>query len=453
MQTIKYLLTALLVLFVFSGRIMAQFGDENKLKFGGIIYIDNRIRTDDGQWSWNENRLDLSLDKNFENRGAIHANVWLRSFGFPMLTNSEQLFNQGDVAPYDISIREAYIDVYDFLVKGLDMRVGRQRIAWGTGDRINPTDNLNPDDLEDIWDFGRHLGSDAIKFNYYFSDFRVEAVFIPFFTPAVLPRGDWSKAFTPAPDLPAMVKLGAVSDSLLTPKYNIGESSSYGFKFGGFLAGYDFSLSYVYNRDDLPIQYYNTITLIPPATIDIKSDLFFPRQHIFGADISGAIGSVGVWGEAGVFLPENEVVMTTDLSALSMPDVDSVVLKKEAFVKYVVGADYSFRDGSYMNLQYFHGFVSERGQGNLNDYFMLAWEKDLFNNKLKIIPLAGAFIVADWDNIPDNHAWIYSPAITYYPNINTEINLGIRLLGGEGNNMFALVKDKDEVFLSFKFNF
>jgi len=48
------------------------------------------------------------------------------------------------------------------LTSTLDIRIGRQRIAWGTADKLNPTDNLNPDDLEDIFDFGKHLDSNIV---------------------------------------------------------------------------------------------------------------------------------------------------------------------------------------------------------------------------------------------------------------------------------------------------
>ena len=446
--------TALLILSCLIALPVLLRAQDNALRFGGAIYIDNRVRTEDGVWSWNENRLNLELEKGFNNKAAMYGNVWLRSFGFPMLDQSSQLFNKDEISPYNIDIREAYVDLYDFLVKGLDVRIGRQRIAWGTGDKINPTDNLNPDDLEDIWDFGRHSGSDGIKMTYYFSGFHIEADYLPFFRPAVLPRGDWADAISPPVEMPAGITVRDISDSLLMPRYNLGESSTYGLKFGGFAAGFDFSLSYVYGRDDLPIQYYNTVSFAePPAVIDINSELIFPRQHVFGADLSGAIGSVGVWGEMGVFLPEKEVVMTTDLSQVGLPSVDSVMLKKEPFVKYVIGSDYTFRDGSYLNVQFFHGFVTERGQGNLNDYLMLNWEKTFFNNKFKINPVAGAVIVSDWDDVAKNYAWVYAPFITYYPNINTEINLGARFIGGEGDNMFALVRDKDEVFLSVKFSF
>lgn len=431
--------------------VLAQ---DESLRLGGEFYTDNRLRTHDGAWSWSETRLDLKLERKFKHKAAFYGNVWLRSFGFPLLDNTGQLFNKDEVSPYNIDFREAWVALYDFLIDGLDVRIGRQRIAWGTGDRINPTDNLNPDDLEDIWDFGRHSGSDGIRLIYYFSGIRLEADYLPFFRPAVLPRGDWAEAIVPPVQLPPGILVRDFSDSLLMPSYSPGESSTYGFKIGGFLAGFDLSASYVYCRDDIPIQYYNRISLVePPATIDISSKLFFPRQHVFGADLSGAIGNVGVWAEAAIFLPEKEVIMLTDISQLGLPPRDSVMLKKEPFVKYVAGTDYTFRDGSYLNIQYFHGFVTERGQGNLNDYFMLNWEKQLFNHRLKINPLTTAFVVGDWDDIAGNHAWVYSPFITYYPNINTEIVLGARFIDGTGDNMFALVRDKDEVFLSLKYYF
>jgi hypothetical protein len=91
----------------------------------------------------------------------------------------------------------------------LELTVGRQRIAWRTADRLNPTDNINAYDLEDIWDFGRHHGS----------------------------------------------------------------------------------------------------------------ELFYPRINVFGFDMAGAIGDVGVWGEAAVFLPPEEIIMQTDLSAFALPPI------------------------------------------------------------------------------------------------------------------------------------
>ena len=72
---------------------------------------------------------------------------------------------------------------------------------------------------------------------------------------------------------------------------------------------------------------------------------------------------------------------------------------------------------------------------------------------IKIIRITDAFVVSDWQDIPGNYALIYMPFISYLPNDNTEISFGIRLIGGEGDDVFAKYKDKDEFVLAVKFMF
>jgi hypothetical protein len=220
--------------------------DENSLKISGELLTDERfLFKSPNDWAWNENRLTLKLDKKTE-RSKFYSEVWLRNIGLPGITSSSDLYNKGIVDPYNLEIREAYVQLYGFLTKNLDVTIGRQRIVWGTADKLNPTDNLNPYDLEDILDFGRHRGSDAITLNYYLNyDFSLQAVFIPFFQPANMPVGVFANALNPAMELPQGMVLKGVSDTIMTPRYNLGESSTAGLKFKGFAKGVDFSASYV----------------------------------------------------------------------------------------------------------------------------------------------------------------------------------------------------------------
>ena len=50
-------------------------------------------------------------------------------------------------------------------------------------------DNLDPDDLEDPWDFGRHLASDALSLTAWLGEASLQLVALPFFRPARLPGG------------------------------------------------------------------------------------------------------------------------------------------------------------------------------------------------------------------------------------------------------------------------
>ena len=55
--------------------------------------------------------------------------------------------------------------------------------------------------------------------------------------------------------------------------------------------------------------------------------------------------------------------------------------------------------------------------------------------------------------IPGNYAIKYMASFTYLPNANTEISIGVRLIGGAGDDVFAKYKDKDEFVLGVRFRF
>ena len=443
-----------LLLFCFSYPIKAQEDTDSssEIKWGGYLQTDNRLRLKDGELSWSEYRLDLKAEVKPMEKAHFYSELWIRSWGFSEVRNSSDLASKDKVSPWNLDLREAYVDLYGFLLDNLDIRIGRQRIAWGTGDKLNPTDNLNPDDLEDIWDFGRHLGSNGLKMSYYLGDYTFEAVFIPAFTPAVLPRGDWASALSPSMELPPGLTLRNLTDTIIMPENNIKESSIVGVRVLKNLFDYDFSLSYVYGRDDLPLAEKTILTPTGiPGEVDIASELVYPKRHIVGADMAGTIFDVGIWAEAAVFFPE-KIMMTTDLSALGMGIHESTALDDEPYVKYVIGADYTFRNGIYINGQYLHGFIHERGKDNLEDYFMFGIEKKLFDDKLKPT-ISGGVEVKDFKDFKNNYALILSPEIAYYPVDNAEVILGVRWIEGKVTTAFGRVKDNDELYIRVKYSF
>ena len=449
-----------ILLFVSVTRIVnAQ--EDNSPKLSGELLTDERFQLKDPyDWVWNENRLTLKLDKRTE-RSKFYSEVWLRNIGLPGINSSADLYNKGIVDPYNLEIREAYVQLFGFLTKNLDLTIGRQRIVWGTADKLNPTDNLNPLDLEDVLDFGRRRGSDAINLNYYINnEFSLQGVFIPFFQPANMPVGIFANVLNPNVELPNGMVLKSFSDTILMPRYNLGESSSAGFKFKGFAKGVDFSVSYVWGYDGLPFATKNILNPVDlTGGISINSQLSFSRTHIIGADMATSIGGIGFWAEAATFIPEKDVVMTNDLSAFyPMSPVpvtqDSVIIDKtKPYIKFVVGGDYNFSDGSYLNLQYMHGFIHERGAENLNDYFFLRYEKKFFNEKLKVAPIGGGFVVADWKNLSDNYAIVYMPEIEYQATPNAAITLSPVFFDGKGEGLFSQLKDYDMLMFKIKYSF
>jgi len=449
------------VLSVCLGTAHAQ---ENPLQLSGELMTDQRfLFQEDNPWAWNENRLTLDLDARISSNSKFHSEVWLRNIGLPSIVSSSDLYNKDIVDPYNLEIREAYVQVYGFLTKNLDVTIGRQRIAWGTADVINPTDNLNPYDMEDILDFGRHRGSDAISLQYYFTnDFSLQAVYVPFFQPANLPAGIFAGALFQdvSMEMPEGMVLDSYTDTILMPKFNLGESATTGMRFKGFAGGIDFSLSYVWSRDGLPFNTRNEVTPVSLTGgvyhVEAQAQLSYERNHIIGADLATSIFGIGLWAEAAIILPDRDVVMSTSIPSPFSPDpiiVDSVILEAEPYLKFVVGADYNFGDGSYLNLQYIHGFIHERGAEGLNDYFFLRYDKSFFNSKLTISPVSGAFIVTDWGDIRQNYAIAYMPEISYQATPNAKISLSPVFFDGKGSNLFAGMKDYDMFMFRLNYSF
>lgn len=445
-------LTIITVIFLISS--FSVLYAESGIEWSGYFQTDNRaLIKDEHNFTWHEYRLGLQSEAYPSDNTHFFSEVWLRTIGNSNIQTNSDLSDKEIITSSNLYFKEAYLDVYGFLCKDLDVRIGRQRITWGSADKLNPTDNLNPDDLEDMWDFGRHLSSDGLKATYYLGDYELSAVYIPKFTPAVLPGGEWATALSPSFDLPVGLTLRNYSDTVIMPENNLKEQSTIGTKFSGNLFNYDLSVSYIYGRDYLPLTNKAKFTPVDAfGTIDISAEMIFPKMQIAGFDLAGALGNIGIWAETAVFFPE-EIMLSTDLSELGMGIQESVALDEEPYIKYVFGGDYTFTNGIYVNAQFLHGFIHERGTDNLEDYLMFGLEKKFFEDKLKIMPLNGGIEIKDFDDFKENYAVIYTPEITYYPYDNIELILGSHIIDGKESSTFGKMNDSDDIYFKAKVSF
>jgi len=185
-----------------------------------VLKTQNRFRIQQN-WknSWNDIRLGLKFEDTPSDNVHYFSNVRIRAYDLPNVSSLSDLQARDKefIQPLGIELRQAYIDAYGLFSEDLDVRFGRQRIAWGTADGVNPTDNINADDLEDIFNFGEHLGSDAVSANYYLDEFTFQGVYVPVFTPAALPFGDWIVAFAPDLSLPPGLTIGEIENTIILP--------------------------------------------------------------------------------------------------------------------------------------------------------------------------------------------------------------------------------------------
>src|SRR5690554_360560 len=446
MKKLFSLLVIILLFTAFPGKTTA-YG----LEWRGDFTTDHRLLLkDDNEFSHAEYRLNLRPEARL-GRAAFTGELWLNSQGLPAVEDSAGLTRHESISPWSLEIREAYLDIYDFPLDRVDFRAGRQRIAWGAGDMVSPTDNLDPKDLSNIKDFGRRLGSDAVQLTWYPGNITLTAVYIPVFTPARLPAG-WMEPFLP----PELAGLGGEKIEVNLPAATPQESSSFGLKLAGRLSGYDLSLSYVDGRYDLPLveeirgEFINPLNPMEGTNLN-EASLFFPRRRVLGIDMAGELADVGIWAEAAVFFPEKVTTMTTiELDPTSPHETE---LLDKPYTKYLVGTDYTFKDGTYVNFQYIHGFPHERGREELEDYFLFALDKTLQHGRIKVTPLAGVLNIRDFQDIKNNYALVLAPEVSWYPVDGAEITLGVNWIETKGDSLFSSFRKNDEVYLKMKYSF
>lgn len=191
--------------------------------------------------------------------------------------------------------QEAYIDYYSSF---LDVRLGRQVIAWGKADEINPTDILNPQNLSNLSEEKgiRKIGLLALKTEWKFSDFILEGIWKPEFDNMKFPPLDSRWAFFTIPGLEELPEPEYPSHRL--------QDTEWAFKLSRTVSQFDFSISYFDGWDNIatPVFTFN------PGSQQIQLDkMKFFRTKMIGLILQEVLLHSG-FGEKQLIL---SLMMTT----------------------------------------------------------------------------------------------------------------------------------------------
>ena len=395
---------------------------ELDFKWGGVIQSDMRYRLlADPQtiaypsqmqllrngFSRNENLIKTQLSVGIGAKVKAVADVDLYMYGFSDTPDIDSLTLHERLDPYRIEVNAAYIDIYK-IAPGLDLRIGRQVVNWGTADQFNPTSNVNTLDFSDALMFGKALANNMIRADWNpVGDWVFTGVFVPIFRPAMLPRTAPIALLDPTRPLSVQDDAYFKAVYLLQHIYNVNrvdvtalqpapsiENAQFAFRAAGRLGGQDMSVSWYHGRFGVPV---------PSATtFDFKNgvalvDVAFPREDVIGADIGGTIpklGGMGYWVEGAVVIPQpvafqlyeetqsgnrfddrfhvNDKGVVVQDHILVKPDgtygapvtgVRPYVNTGTPYLKLTIGGDYSINEHIYLNVQYAHGFFDEFGTG------------------------------------------------------------------------------------------
>jgi hypothetical protein len=201
----------------------------------------------------------------------------------------------------------------------VDLRIGKQIVAWGRADGLNPTDNLTPRDFVALLPFedDQRFGTNALRLDAFLSqEHTLTFFFTPFFEPSRVPLPAAGRRFVD--DRPA----STFSNAEVAMRLNkIGESL-------------DWSVSYFRGFSLLPEQ-----VLLGADANGMAVRLHYDRISVFGADIARNYGRFG-------FRAELAYTDTADDAG-----ADPGVRNPELY--WIVGVDRTLFDRLNVNLQYF----------------------------------------------------------------------------------------------------
>ena len=408
----------------------------------------------------NLNVLGVNLGADVNEHVAATSRVELRTMAGSNVSSSSDLGDRAALESLVLRIDESYVDYYGFVLDDLDVRVGKQRVIWGTADGFNPTSYLAPYDLQNPLDFTKKLGVTALLATYYAPwGIDLTGVVVPVFTPSLLPTDIFATSLPVDLDVLSggmEVALGGVTDTVEMPALAV-ENVQAAARLGWTVFNVDMSASWFRGRSTLPVVAGIDATSFDltedPIPVDIDARLVYPELQAAGLDMATSLGGIGVWGEAAVFFPERIrsplTVLGNDVNPLTGEDIDPILVVDDTpYVKAVAGLDYTFQGGYYFNLQYLRGFFHEQTAAALQDYALGVFRKKLFQDVVEI-QLMGGGEIDDVEHI----GWLAGGELIYAPFDASKLTLGGIVARGDDGTAFDMFSDLDQVYLRFRSDF
>ncbi|GEM_PF-1571843 len=333
-----------------------------------------------------------------------------------------------------LKVHDAWVALYDVGFDGLDLIAGARKLNWGVASGFHPVDVVNPYDLEDPTSFGERLAIPLLAAELHRGAVAAELVVAPWFVPAWLPA-DGVDLMANGDDIVAELDTGAdgveirdlesrvdrEADRLA--EVSVGARASWASPIG------DLALSAYRGRDSLP-QVSGEVVITGFSTdnsqVDLGIPIAYPRIIQLGAEWQGELPwLVTGWVEAALVLPQETSATFSQgqLESLErlgtieeVPDPLPTLVTQDgrAFGRWVVGLDRGFGP-VYVNLQWLHGFPTERQRADVRDYgvVVLHW------TARPILALSGQLLTDGRGALTGLRLdWLYADLVEVWANLN-----------------------------------
>ena len=332
-------------------------------------------------------------------------------------TSLQGPFEDGQAAG---ELREAFVDLR---FGRLDVRAGRQIIAWGRADGVNPTDILSGQDLTLLVpdDADRRLGTTAVRASYFVGDVSIAGVWLPEF------RGHEFALPAPPP--------GAV----FAREREQWPGNQWALRVEQTGRTVDWSASYFDGKD------------LAPDLAFVASDAQAPvirlshhRVRVIGGDMTANLGRFGLRAEGAY-------VDTEDPQGRDP-------FTKNPFVFVVAGADRTFGGLLNLNVQYLYRQVRHRSASS--DSF-----QDVLNSQTQAVQHGASFRIAyKWlhDTLEAECAavayarpggGVLRPKVVYAVTDSWKVLAGAEILRGRSTSLFGVMERNSAGYAELRWSF
>lgn len=511
-------ITALVVLvFVSSPSVALEFdGPLGRWTVGGYGEGYAIIRTDpDTQRQRPAGIFALNLTGDVHPSARFFLDTRLTFGGTPEKAEGFNIYNLRDTfqnySPV-AEIEEGYLDLY---LGPVDVRIGKQKFAWGKLDTIQPTDIINPrryndpliDDEQDA-----KIGIPALRVAYFvpslaerfLTDMRLTLVWtpIPISTRFPLQKERWFPPATDVADLSVFERSAVLPNPIAvrsdlatvnrTPPRQLDEGGV-GLRATGFSGAVDWSLYFYDGPETEPVFDFTTSIVSPAARRAIRrgeqpslpapgetivlrsaSDLLprFDRLRLFGADIAFSIAGSTVRAEAAYGMDRRLPRTVQDLTSQEniLRSVGSEARQLEIFRKLFRGERVSLDLGDLFE----ESDTVEWGVGI--DYLYRGWTPLLQVNQTVVLDdvpellldgvdtqllfiLRKSFLAERLDTeiaVAQGVARGYTLGMarfTYDLTDHIRVRLGYLLIAGSRNTFIGEFHDNDEGFVQLRYSY
>ncbi|NMB45619.1 MAG: hypothetical protein GX998_04325 [Firmicutes bacterium] len=355
-----------------------------------------------------------------------------------------------------LELDEAYLNLYSISGEPLDLRLGKQYVDVGVGDGITVFSLTRPVAANFIDQLQNTRAVTGVRADYYADDVSITAFLQPRLTPtqtgrrieAVYGQVEQAALLSLVPPEVAQMGINPAEMTIIpdihkeVPTYD-DDGMGITLKASRLLGTFDVGVVYQKGYASTPI-IRDFDFLLDPSTQSARIELtqgYLPLQKV-GLTAEGAWQDAGIWGEVAYNIPK-EGFFSSKMDTEALPE--EYRFNSDKHVTGLVGMDYFWENGVYINGQIIHGFPQEITKSMVNTYLTGDIYQDFLNNRLR---LEGRLVYCF-----DDQGWMIMPEAVYQLDANKKCFGKLAFPGGDEQSLFRQMEDLTQVLVGISISF